>query len=103
MIVKQAMNIALSFETSISKSPNFLCNFKEKRRRMNAVPKRINAKIHIEKPTLTKIFVNKYKIVIQMKSNIALVALATEYTLFSELFTFKKSIKKSTIHIPRTT
>jgi len=103
MIVKQAMNMELSRETKISIKPSFLCNFKENKSRIKAVTKSINAKIHIERPTLTKIFVSKYKMVIQMKSKIALVALATEYILFNELFTFRKSVKKSTIQIPSTT
>jgi hypothetical protein len=103
MIVKQDMNTELSRETNISINPSFRCSFNEKSNNTNAVPKRISEKVTIEKPTLTNMFVSKYRIVIQMKSKIARVALATEYILFSELFTFKKSMRKSTIQIPRTT
>ncbi len=38
-----------------------------------------------------------------MKSKIARVAFATEYILFKELFTFKKSTKKRIIQTPNTT
>jgi hypothetical protein len=59
IMVKHDMNMALSFDTNISKKPNFLCSFKEKSNKTNDVPKRIRAKIHIENPTLTKILVKR--------------------------------------------
>jgi hypothetical protein len=38
-----------------------------------------------------------------MKSNIALVAFATEYILLKELLTFKKSTKNKTMQTPNNT
>lgn len=97
------MNIALKVDIIISASPNLLCNLSEKTSNIRAVTNTTIAKIYGERPIRTYTLVKRYKIEIHIKSKIALVALAIEYILFNELFTFKKSIKKSTMQIPNTT